>query len=64
MNNKVWYYMKTDRSKYGPYTDDELMNLIHNGIISGNDYIWMPEMKHWLKLENSIYSVYIPGENE
>ena len=30
---KVWYYMKPDRSKYGPYSDDELAALIRQEIL-------------------------------
>ena len=48
---KVWYYMKKDKSKYA---------LIHQGIIDANEWIWMPDMKGWLKVANSIYSVYLP----
>ena len=62
---KVWYYMKPDRSKYGPYTDNELAALIRQEILNGDDYIWMTDMKGWLKISNSIYSIYIPdGESE
>ena len=50
---KVWYYMKPDRSKYGPYSDDELAALIRQEILDGDDYIW-------LKIRNSIYSIYMP----
>lgn len=57
---KVWYYMKKDKLKYGPYSDNELCALIHQGIIDANEWIWMPDMKGWLKVANSIYSVYIP----
>ena len=45
---KVWYYMKKDKSKYGPYSDNELCALIHQGIIDANEWIWMPDMKGWL----------------
>ena len=38
---KVWYYMKKDKSKYGPYSDNELCALIHQGIIDANEWIWM-----------------------
>ncbi len=61
---KVWYYMKKDKSKYGPYTDKELYALIHQGIINSDEYIWMPDMKGWLKVENSIYSEYLPDGEE
>ena len=55
--DKVWYYMKTDRSKYGPYTDRELANLISKGIVTEKDYIWMPDLASWLKVGKSIYSL-------
>lgn len=60
---KVWYYMKRDKSKYGPYSDTELCALINQGIINPDEYVWMPDMKSWLKVENSIYSVYMPQED-
>ena len=56
---KVWYYMKQDKSKYGPYSDAELAALIRQEILEGDDYIWMPEMAGWLKVRNSIYSFYM-----
>ena len=54
--------MKRDKSKYGPYSDEELKALIRQGIIDKSEYIWMPDMKGWLKVENSVYSVYISDE--
>ena len=57
---KVWYYMKPDKSKYGPYSDNELAALIRQEILDGDDYIWMPDMAGWLKIRNSIYSIYMP----
>lgn len=62
--DKVWYYMKKDKSKYGPYSDKELCALIHQGIIDPDEYIWMTDMKGWLKVQNSIYSEYIPSDDE
>ena len=62
--DKVWYYMKTDRSKYGPYTDRELANLISKGIVTEKDYIWMPDLASWLKVGISIYSFYILRSNK
>lgn len=62
--DKVWYYMKKDKSKYGPYSDNEIAALIHQGIIEPDEYIWMPDMKAWLKVENSIYSIYIQNDED
>lgn len=59
---KVWYYMKKDKSKYGPYSDNEICSLINQGLLEADEYIWMPDMKGWLKVENSIYSVYLPQQ--
>lgn len=61
--DKIWYYMKHDKQKYGPYTDSEITSLIKQEILLPKDYIWMPDLSNWVKVENSIYSVYIPQEN-
>lgn len=61
---KIWYYMKRDRSKYGPYSEEELIALIRQGIINPDEYIWMTELKGWLKVENSIYAFYLPSDEE
>lgn len=62
--DKVWYYMKKDKSKYGPYSDSEVRALIRQGIIEKDEYIWMTDMKGWLKVENSIYSIFVSDEEE
>lgn len=64
MGDKVWYYMKSDRNKYGPYSDRELANLISKGILSESDWIWMPDLPGWLKIGNSIYSFYLHEDSE
>lgn len=58
--DKIWYYMKPDKQKYGPFTDAELVKLIHQEILDGEDWIWMPDMDGWLKIKDSIYSTYLP----
>ena len=36
---KVWYYMKSDRQKYGPYTDGEIISRIHSeGVNISEEY--------------------------
>ena len=62
--DKVWYYMTAaNRKKYGPYDDQELIALIRQEILLANDYIWMPDLKGWIMIGNSIYSFYLP-ENQ
>lgn len=58
-SDKVWYYAKEDGQKYGPYTDEELIKLIQNGILSENDLIWMTDLDDWISVGNSIYSFYL-----
>ncbi|MCI2154760.1 DUF4339 domain-containing protein [Erysipelotrichaceae bacterium Oil+RF-744-GAM-WT-6] len=58
-SDKVWYYAKEDGQKYGPYTDEELIKLIRNGILSENDLIWMTDLDDWISVGNSIYSFYL-----
>ena len=58
--NKNWYYMKKDRKKYGPFSEEEYIRLIRQEIIEPEDYIWMTYMENWVRLGDSIYSFYIP----
>ncbi len=58
-SDKVWYYAKDDGQKYGPYTDEELIKLIRNGILNENDLIWMTDLDDWISVGNSIYSFYL-----
>lgn len=64
VQEKIWYYQKSDGAKYGPYTDEELRRLIVNGILSGDDRIWMVDFDSWIKIGDSIYSAYLPDEGE
>ncbi|MBR3310665.1 MAG: DUF4339 domain-containing protein [Solobacterium sp.] len=57
---KIWYYMNADKTKYGPFTDRELVGLIQHEILNEESWIWMPDMDNWVKIGNSIYSVYLP----
>lgn len=61
MMDKVWYYMKPDRKKYGPFNDIELIRLISQEILLETDYIWMPDLENWLKVGNSVYAFYLPA---
>ena len=57
--NKNWYYMKSDRKKCGPFSEEECIRLIRQEIIEANDYIWNTYMDNWVKLSDSIYSFYM-----
>ena len=61
---KIWYYQKEDGAKYGPYTDEELKRLIVNGILSSDDLIWMVDFDSWIRIGDSIYSVYLPEDKD
>lgn len=63
-NERVWYYAIQDGTKYGPYTDGELVKLIRNGILHENDGIWMVHFDGWVRLGDSIYNVYMPHGEE
>lgn len=57
--DKIWYYTRGDGEKYGPYTDEELIKLIAQGILIGTDYIWMSDLDEWVQIQDSIYCVYL-----
>lgn len=59
---KIWYYTLDGSEKYGPFTDEDLVKLICQGILTEKHYIWMPELSNWLNVGHSIYSFYIPAE--
>ncbi|EFC05462.1 hypothetical protein HMPREF9013_1167 [Bulleidia extructa W1219] len=58
--DKIWYYLNhITKEKAGPYTDEELIKLLNQGVVDVDDYIWMKDFENWLKVEDSIYSIYI-----
>ena len=61
---KSWFYMKDDERKVGPFSDEELVKLIKNGIIEQTDKIWMTDLEDWIVVDDSIYSVYLPRKQK
>jgi len=59
--DKIWYYKRRGNGgeKFGPYSEDELINMIRKGIIDPLDQIWMVDMDDWIVLKDSIYSFYL-----
>ncbi len=55
---RTWYYAKPTGDKYGPYTEDDIIKLIQNGILNANDLLWMVDLDNWVTVGNSIYSFY------
>ena len=64
MENNQWYVRRQDGKKEGGFTDEQLKALIDKGIVEGQDEIWTMKMNNWMKLEDSIYSFYIPKEEK
>ena len=60
MTDRVWYYRKNEGEQTGPYSDEELVGLLQNGTVSGDDMIWMEDLKNWLKVSDSIYGIFLP----
>ena len=57
--DKIWYYTRGDGQKYGPYTDEDLIKLIRQGILEGEDYIWTTDLDEWFQIKDTIYSIYL-----
>ena len=57
--DKIWYYTRGDGQKYGPYTDGDLIKLIRQGILEGEDYIWTTDLDEWVQIKDTIYSIYL-----
>ena len=62
--DRLWYYTKRGSTeKFGPCTDAELVQFIKQEILCKDDYIWMPDLKNWLEISNSIYAIYLPASD-
>lgn len=57
--DKIWYYTRGDGQKYGPYTDEDLIKLIRQEILEGEDYIWTTDLDEWVQIKDTIYSIYL-----
>ena len=57
--DKIWYYTRGDGQKYGPYTDEDLIKLIRQRILEGEDYIWTTDLDEWVQIKDTIYSIYL-----
>ena len=59
LEDRIWYYAKPDGSKFGPYSEDELIRMLKNGLVTAEDYIWMVDFETWMNVGDSIYSFYL-----
>ncbi|MDO5440777.1 MAG: DUF4339 domain-containing protein [Erysipelotrichaceae bacterium] len=41
------------------YSDEELVEMIKQGSLSGNTYIATGDMKEWIQIKDSIYQFYL-----
>ena len=57
--NKVWYYTLDGSDKPGPFSDDELVRLIQQNIVTADHYIWMVDLSAWIPVRDSIYAFYL-----
>lgn len=55
MNNKVWKI----KGYEGSFTDEQIVYLIINKKISGEDALTCKEMKGYIKIKDSIYEYYL-----
>lgn len=50
--NQYWYYADHS-SRFGPFTDQEMLDLLENGRINGSTYIWKEGMSDWTLLRDT-----------
>lgn len=53
-NAKSWWYV-FEGTKNGPCTENDIINLIHSGIIERKTQIWRAGMNHWMDAELSSF---------
>ena len=59
--NKIWKIKSYEDS----FTDEEVVEMIKNGQLKGEDALSSRDMKKWVKIEDSIYQFYLEDkENE
>ncbi|NLC97099.1 MAG: DUF4339 domain-containing protein [Erysipelotrichaceae bacterium] len=63
MNDKTWYYLKNGQ-KEGPFNESEIIKLIKVGVLEAEDHIWMLDLKDWVLVDNSLFSIYMPVKEE
>lgn len=47
------------KGKNEKYSDEELVSMIEQGVLNGDDYIGTAEMKVWIKIKDTIYQFYL-----
>lgn len=62
--SNLWYIRKPSGSKEGGFTDHELIALLRQGVIGPEDEIWTLSMKNWMSVRETIYSFYLPEEEQ
>lgn len=60
---RVWFY-RSNGVKEGPYSEAEIIKMIVAGIIGKQDEVWMPELHYWFRIQDTVLSYYLPGEEE
>ena len=58
--SKIWRI----RGRKEKYSDEELIEMIKNGQVIGNDHLTTNELKTWIKVSNSIYQIYLKEAND
>ena len=58
-----WYVRRANGIKEGGFTDQELIALLRKGIVEAQDEIWVTRMEDWMKVEETIYSLYLTPED-
>lgn len=54
-SNKIWYYVSNNQS-VGPFSVEEMEDLIENKTIYGNTYVWKSGLKDWIYLKKLRFS--------
>ena len=54
-SNKIWYYVSNNQS-VGPFSVEEMEDLIENKTIYGNTYVWKSGLKDWIYLKELRFS--------
>lgn len=48
-----WFYVNSSNQQMGPYTEEEMVQFIKEGIITANTYVWKSGMMDWIHCKDS-----------
>lgn len=53
-DDSSWFYVNAGNQQTGPFTEEEMIDFIKNGVINANTYVWKSGMMDWIRCKDSV----------